>query len=106
MSKLRLWQFHRHSVLSLNLPRVHTVAHEKQTRIPPPWKEDSPVMFRRLWKTFWLWESWITAFLDTSQTLFPARLAYKHELKNIEITAFDGNHLLIGEGEYGQVYGV
>ena len=24
----------------------------------------------------------------------------------IEITTFDGNHLLIGEGEYGQVYGV
>ena len=63
-------------------------------------------MFRRLWKIFWLWESWITAFLDTSQKLFPARLAYKHELNDIEIMTFDGNHLHIGEGEYGQVYGV
>ena len=44
--------------------------------------------------------------LDTSHKLFPGRLAYKHELNTIEITAFDGNHLLIGEGEYGQVYGV
>ena len=30
----------------------------------------------------------------------------KHELHTIEISAFDGNHLLIGEGEYGQVYAV
>ena len=44
--------------------------------------------------------------LDSSHKLFPGRLAYKHELNTIEITAFDGNHLLIGEGEYGQVYGV
>jgi len=44
--------------------------------------------------------------LDTSHKLFPGRLAYKHELNTIEITAFDGNHLLIGEGEYGQVYAV
>ena len=44
--------------------------------------------------------------LDTSDKLFPDRLAYKHELTTIEITAFDGNHLLIGEGEYGQVYAV
>jgi type IV secretory pathway TraG/TraD family ATPase VirD4 len=44
--------------------------------------------------------------LDTSQKLYPGRLAYKHELNNLEITEFDGNHLHIGEGEYGQVYGV
>ena len=44
--------------------------------------------------------------LDTSHKLFPGRFAYKHELNTIEITAFDGNHLSIGEGEYGQVYAV
>jgi type IV secretory pathway TraG/TraD family ATPase VirD4 len=63
-------------------------------------------MLRRIWKAFWWWESWISAFLDTSHKLFPARLAYTHELNNIEITMFDGNHLHIGEGEYGQVYAV
>ena len=48
----------------------------------------------------------LSAFLDTSEKLYQDRLAYKHELSNLEITPFDGNHLLIGEGEYGQVYGV
>jgi type IV secretory pathway TraG/TraD family ATPase VirD4 len=63
-------------------------------------------MFTRLFKSISLGISWIAAFLDTSQKLFPARLAHKHELNNIEITAFDGKHLHIGEGEYGQVYAV
>ena len=45
-------------------------------------------------------------WLDTTQKLYLDRLAYKHELSNLEINGFDGNHLLIGEGEYGQVYGV
>ena len=44
--------------------------------------------------------------LDTSHKLFPGRLAYKHELNTTEINDFDGNHLLIGEGAYGQVYAV
>ena len=51
-------------------------------------------------------KSQLSAFLDTSEKLYPDRLAYKHELSNLEITTFDGNHLLIGEGEYGQVYAV
>ena len=51
-------------------------------------------------------KSRLSAFLDTSEKLYLDRLAYKHELSNLEITTFDGNHLLIGEGEYGQVYGV
>jgi type IV secretory pathway TraG/TraD family ATPase VirD4 len=63
-------------------------------------------MSTRLIKVISLCISWIDAFFDTSHKLFPGRLAYKHELNNIEITAFDGNHLHIGEGEYGQVYGV
>src|ERR687898_1973277 len=33
-------------------------------------------------------------------------MAYKHELHTLAITQFDGNHLHIGEGEYGQVYAV
>jgi type IV secretory pathway TraG/TraD family ATPase VirD4 len=53
-----------------------------------------------------LWESRMTAFLDTSHKLYPDRLAYKHELNNLAVGDFDGNHLLIGEGEYDQVYGV
>ena len=47
-----------------------------------------------------------SAFMDTSEKLHLDRLAYKHELNNLEITDFDGKQLLIGEGDYGQVYGV
>src|ERR671916_1276322 len=63
-------------------------------------------MFTRFFKIFSQWVSWLAVVLDTSQKLFPGRLAYKHELNTIEVMAFDGNHLLIGEGEYGQVYAV
>src|SRR5918998_253639 len=63
-------------------------------------------MLMQLLKIFSQWVSWLAVVLDTSHKLFPGRLAYKHELNTIEISAFDGNHLLIGEGEYGQVYGV
>jgi type IV secretory pathway TraG/TraD family ATPase VirD4 len=63
-------------------------------------------MLRGLFKVLSVGISWINAIFDTSHKLFPGRLAYKHELTNIEITAFDGNHLHIGEGEYGQVYAV
>ena len=63
-------------------------------------------MFTRLFKGISLGLSLLSAFLDTSQKLYPDRLAYKYELNNLGITAFDGNHLLIGEGAYGQVYGV
>jgi len=63
-------------------------------------------MLTRLFKIFSQWVSWLAVVLDTSHNLFPGRFAYKHELNTIEITAFDGNHLLIGEGEYGQVYAV
>src|ERR671911_856277 len=63
-------------------------------------------MFTRFFKIFSQLVSWLAVVLDTSHKLFPGRLAYKHELKTIAITQFDGNHLLIGEGEYGQVYGV
>src|ERR671916_1657787 len=63
-------------------------------------------MLMQLLKIFSQWVSWLAVVLDTSHKLFPGRLAYKHELNTIEITAFDGNHLLIGEGEYGQVYAV
>ena len=59
-----------------------------------------------VFKIFSQWVSWLAVVLDTSHKLFPGRFAYKHELNTIEITTFDGNHLLIGEGEYGQVYGV
>src|ERR671916_1341403 len=63
-------------------------------------------MLKQFLKIFSQLVSWLAVVLDTSHKLFPGRLAYQHELNNIEITAFDGNHLLIGEGEYGQVYGV
>src|SRR5918992_73461 len=63
-------------------------------------------MLMRLLKIFSLWVSWLAVVLDTSHKLFPGRLAYTHELNTIEITGFDGNHFLIGEGEYGQVYAV
>jgi type IV secretory pathway TraG/TraD family ATPase VirD4 len=63
-------------------------------------------MFTRLCKDISLSISWLKSFFDTSQKLYPDRLAYKHELNNLDITNFDGKHLLIGEGEYGQLYGI
>jgi len=63
-------------------------------------------MFTRIMKGISLAISWIDAFFGTDKKLFPARLAYKHELNDLEITEFNGNHLHIGEGEYGQVYSV
>ena len=63
-------------------------------------------MLTRFFKMFSQWVSWLAVVLDSSHKLFPGRLAYTHELNTIEITALDGNHLLIGEGEYGQVYAV
>ena len=63
-------------------------------------------MFTRIMKGISLGISWLDAFFDTSKKLFPARLAYKHELNDLEVTRFNGNHLHIGEGEYGQVYAV
>ena len=95
----------RHAGLSAYLPRLQTVAHAEQARISISWKEAAPVMLTRCFRIFSQWVSWLAVVLDTSHKLFPGRLAYKHELNTIEITGFDGNHLLIGEGEYGQVYG-
>ena len=63
-------------------------------------------MLRSLLRDLARFRSWLAVVLDTSHKLFPGRLAYTHELNTIEITQFDGNHLLIGEGAYGQVYGV
>src|ERR671916_880819 len=63
-------------------------------------------MLMQLLKIVSQWVSWLAVVMDTSHKLFPGRFAYKHELNTIEITAFDGNHLLIGEGEYGQMYAV
>src|ERR687894_946349 len=63
-------------------------------------------MLKQLLKIFSQLVSWLAVVLDTSHKLFPGCLAYKHELNTIEVTAFDGNHLLIGEGEYGQMYAV
>src|ERR687894_3007640 len=63
-------------------------------------------MLKQFLKIFSQLVSWLAVVLDTSHKLFPGCLAYKHELNTIEVTAFDGNHLLIGEGEYGQVYAV
>jgi type IV secretory pathway TraG/TraD family ATPase VirD4 len=63
-------------------------------------------MLTRVFKFVSLVISWITVFLNTSHKLYPGRLAYKHELINHEITGFTGKYLHIGEGEYGQVYGV
>jgi hypothetical protein len=63
-------------------------------------------MFKRVFKVLSLVISWLDAFFDSSKKLYPGRLAYKHELHTLAITQFDGNHLHIGEGEYGQVYAV
>ena len=51
-------------------------------------------MLRSLLRDLSRFRSWLAVVLDTSHKLFPGRLAYKHELNTIEITAFDGNHLL------------
>src|ERR687894_1922887 len=82
------------------------MAHAEPAEISVSWKEAAPVMLRSLLRDLSIIISWLAALFDTSQKLFPGRLAYKHELNTLEITAFDGNHLLIGEGAYGQVYGV
>ena len=63
-------------------------------------------MLKRLWKAFRLWISWLAVVLDTSHHLYSGRLAYTHELNDLEITTFDGKFLHIGEGAYGQVYAV
>ena len=63
-------------------------------------------MLRALLRDLSRFRSWLAVVLDTSHKLFPGRLAYRYELNTIEITGFAGNHLLIGEGEYGQVYAV
>ena len=84
------------------------MAHAKQPGIAVCWrgKEAAPVMLTRLFKDISLGISWLKTLLDTSQKLYPNRLAYQHELNNLAISAFDGTHLLIGEGDYGQLYGV
>jgi hypothetical protein len=63
-------------------------------------------MLKRVFTWVSLVLSWLDAYFDTSQKLYPDRLAYKHELNTLAITDFDGKHLHIGEGNYGQVYGV
>src|SRR5687767_12943829 len=63
-------------------------------------------MLKRVFKLLSFVISWLEVFFDTSQKLYPDRLAYKHELNSLEITAFDGKHLHIGEGDYGQVYAI
>ena len=63
-------------------------------------------MLKRVFKLLSLVISWLDVFFDTSQKLYPGRMAYKHELHNLEITDFDGKHLHIGEGDYGQVYAI
>src|ERR687893_674006 len=106
MYSLRLWGHVRHTRLPAYLSGLQTVAHPEQAGISIPWKEAAPVMLRSLLRDLSLFRSWLAVVLDTSHKLFPGRLAYKHELNTIEVTAFDGNHLLIGEGAYGQVYAV
>src|ERR687893_1601585 len=106
MYTLRLWGHVRPTRLPAYLSGLQTVAHPEQAGISVSWKEAAPVMLRALLRDLSRFRSWLAVVLDTSHKLFPGRLAYKHELNTIEITAFDGNHLLIGEGEYGQVYGV
>src|SRR5687767_5202009 len=106
MSALRLWRHVRHSGVPLILPQLQTVAHEEPARIPSPGKEAAPVMLTRFLKSASVARSRLAAFLDTSHKLYPDRLAFKHELTTLAITGFDGRHLHIGEGEYGQLYGV
>jgi hypothetical protein len=106
LSTLRLWGHVWHAGIPACLPHLQTVAHAQQAGTAISGKEAAPVMLTRLFKIFSQWVSWLAVVMDTSHKLFPGRLAYKHELNTIEITTFDGNHLLIGEGEYGQVYAV
>src|SRR5687768_1030668 len=106
MYALRLWGHGRHAGIPLNLPQLQTVAHEKPARISTSWKEAAPVMLTRFLKGVSLAKSRLSALLDTSHKLYPDRLAFKHELTNLAVNGFDGRHLHIGEGEYGQVYGV
>jgi hypothetical protein len=82
------------------------MAYAQQPALSARWKEAAPLMLTRFFNIFSQWVSWLAVVLDTSHKLFPGRFAYTHELNTIEITQFDGNHLLIGEGEYGQVYAV
>ena len=63
-------------------------------------------MFKRIFKFLSLVISWLDVFFDSSKKLYPGRMAYKHELRTLAITQFDGNHLLIGEGDYDQVYAI
>src|SRR5687767_2851120 len=63
-------------------------------------------MLKRVFKLLSFVISWLEVFFDTSQKLYPDRLAYKHELNSLAIADFDGKHLHIGEGDYGQVYAV
>ena len=63
-------------------------------------------MFKRVFKLLSLVISWLDVFFDSSKKLYPGRMAYKHELHTLAIPQFDGNHLLIGEGDYGQVYAI
>ena len=57
-------------------------------------------MLTQVFKLLSLVLSWLDVFFDTSQKLYPGRMAYKHELSTLAITAFDGTHLHIGEGDY------
>src|SRR5919106_3337431 len=82
------------------------MAHAEPARTAISGKEAAPVMLRALLRDLSRFRSWLAVVLDTSHKLFPGRLAYRHELNTIEITGFAGNHLLIGEGDYGQVYAV
>ncbi len=45
-------------------------------------------MLKRVFKLLSLVISWLEAFFDTSQKLYPGRLAYKHELNILEITSY------------------
>jgi hypothetical protein len=82
------------------------VAHAEQTGISVSWKEAAPVMLKRACQWLSLVLSWLAAYFDSSKKLYPDRLAYQHELHPLAITDFDGKHLHIGEGDYGQVYAV
>jgi hypothetical protein len=66
-------------------------------------KEAAPLMLRRVFIFLSLLISRIVIFFESNHKLYPGRLAYRHELNDLEITDFDGGHLHIGEGEYGQV---